>query len=494
MKRQAIFLVALLTSTALVGCGGKKTPSSSETPVSSSSSVAPSSSSSSAPSSSSSLSPSSSSSSAPSSSSSQAPSSSSEAPSSSSQAPSTSSNPGPTPINPVDPDVSEPFDYTEKNYPAELLTTRRRVSVFVGETMEVKGNPQFKYSGDNLNYVSNDPSIATVDANGVVKGISRGKTSIVISDKDNPQFNVELDVIVNEEFADQASAEARNAAIKTKARSEGRKSLVDKNMIVRNIYRYEESDVNKENGSLYYSEFLDQRITLDKDNAYFRLVENDAERKAEKGAMEFSGDDFVIENNEFYDTYLFRASGSTKNYLRVAAQNYKSGNDRMAPVYDVLDNIFTSGKGIFSNTLKYGSLAWLNSVYNILTGNEEEEEEENEELEGDVLETRYGFVDDESMFITGSTSYTDAFDQDDENRYGNPCYTPYTAYQKMRLTVTDGRVVSYAVDVKQVYSYGGYNYEEFYSIDHVYSNVTADDIVIPNKADYTQVFDLFDLY
>ena len=216
-----------------------------------------------------------------------------------------------------------------------------------------------------------------------------------------------------------------------------------------------------------------------------------------------AADDFVIENNEFYDTYLFRASGSAKKYLRVAAQNYKSGGDRLAPVYAVLDNVFTSGKGIFNNTLKNGSLKWLNSLYNILNDIEEEdpdepedpeEEEEEEEVEGEAGETRYGFVDDESMIVSGSYSYNDKFDLDDENRYGQPYGVPYTVNQKMRCTVVRGRVVSYTVEGKQVYSYGGYNYEEFFSIDHVYSEVTSADLVIPNKANYTEVFDLFDLY
>ena len=498
MKRQAIFLVALLASTALVGCGGHKpTPSSSETPASTSTSATPSSDSSDAPSSSS-VAPSSSST-EPSSSSTPAPSSSSqEQPSSSSSQPSSSSSLGPTPISPVDPDEEEEFDFTERQYPNELLTSRRIVSVFVNEELGVKGTPQFKYSGQNVSFSIANPAIATVTENGVVKGVSKGKTVLTVSDKDNPDFKAEMDVTVNEEFANQTEAKARNTAIYNASKSEGRQSLVDKNMITRDIYRYREDDTNKENPFHYYSEFLDQRITLDKTNAYFRLVENDSEVKAEEGEMEFSNGDMVVENNEFYDTYLFRESGSAKRYLKVNAQDYMSGKDRLAPVYDALDNVFTSGKGIFSNTLQYGSLSWMNRVFNMLSGDDsgegEEGEEGQDEVEGEVTATRYGFCDDESMVILGSSSYSDVFDQDDESRYGQPCYAPYTADQTMRLTVTDGRVVSYHVDVLQKYSYGGYNYEERYSVDHVYSNVTADDLYIPNKADFTEVFDLFDLY
>ena len=87
-----------------------------------------------------------------------------------------------------------------KYYPDEILLNHRIASVFVDEEYQLEGLEQFKYTGKNLNFVSNDESIATVNAAGVVKGVAAGETVIVVSDKDNPNLKVNVPVIVSAEI------------------------------------------------------------------------------------------------------------------------------------------------------------------------------------------------------------------------------------------------------------------------------------------------------
>ena len=493
MKRQAILLVALLASTALVGCGGKgkkssstevppassssslEPSSSSDEPSSSSSSAAPSSSSSSAaPSSSNSEAPSSSSSSAAPSSSSEAPSSSSEAPSSSSEAPSSSSsssssNLGPTPIIVPEPYSTTLFDNTVKYYPDEILLNHRIASVFVDEEYQLEGLEQFKYTGKNLNFVSNDESIATVSATGVVKGVAAGETVIVVSDKDNPDLKVNVPVIVSAEI-DENTAVGLNSDIKTLANAETIHSILDKEMYIKTVYK---------NGTLHSFDRWDQRITASDEEAYFRIWETDAEIKAEEGAMDFTNYEWVFQTNAYYDTYIYHQSGDVKNYLQAATQSYMSGNNRCAPLLDLLDNIFTSGSALFSNVFKNCKLSWMNTVFNWRNDN-------------DATGVRIGSKGDGSMVFAGTFHITsETADLDDENRYGIPYGTQYDMMQTMRVTVNNNRVVQYAIDLEETYDIGNDHYLEVVHIDHTYEDVN--ELYIPNKKDYTKVDNIFDL-
>ena len=502
MKRQVLFLVALLASTALVGCGGKKNPSSSVIPTVSSSSLEPSSSSvepsssslepsssSAAPTpssssatptpSSSSAAPSSSSeapssSSAAPSSSSAAPSSSSEAPSSSSEAPSSSSsssssNLGPTPIVVPEPYSTRIFDNTAKYYPDEILLNHRVVSIFEEEEIQLEGLKQFKYTGKNVSFVSNDESIATVSETGVVKGISAGETVIVVSDKDNPNLKETVPVIVSAEI-DEDTAVGINNGIKTLANAEEIHAITDKEMYIKNLYK---------NGALHSFDRWDQRITASDEEAYFRIWETDAEIKTDEGAMDFTNYEWIFQTNQYYDTYIYHQTGDVKNYLQAATQSYMSGNDRSAPLMDILDNLFTSGSALFSNIFKYCKLSWMNTVFNWRS-------------DSDATSVRVGSKGDGSMIFAGTFHLTSqTADLDDENRYGIPYGTPYDTMQTMRVTVNNNRIVSYVLHIEESYDIGNDHYLEIVDVDHTYDDV--EQLYIPNKKDYTKVDSLFDL-
>ena len=498
MKRKAVLLVALLATTALTGCGGGKKSSSTPAPSSSSvepeissssaapsssslepssssslapsssSSAAPSSSSSALPSSSSSALPSSSSSAAPSSSSSEAPSSSSEAPSSSSEAPSSSSsNPGPTPIVPIDPDLNQEFGEDVKNYPDEILVNNRVVSVLVGETFKIEALPQFNFTGKDVNFASSDENIATVDENGTVTGVAGGETTVVVSAKDKPDLKENVRIFVAPQI-EESEAKALNTDFAAIAKQENITKITDNEMYIKTIYK---------NGVLHTYDRWDQRITASKEDAYFRIWETDAEIKTDNAAMDFTNYEWLFTTNVFYDTYIYHQTGDVKNYLPVATQSYMSDPDRTKPLIDILDNIFTSGSGLFNNIFENCSMEEMSDRIGISQDN--------------VYDVIYGSNKNNDLIFAFTATFDDTADLDDENRYGIQYGTRLDQKQVLRYTVQNNRVLALAIDLEETYSFGGDDYVAYYHIEHSYEDV--DELYMPNKKDYTRVDDLYSL-
>ena len=497
MKKQAIFLVALLASTALVGCGGKKSSSSSDVPpVASSSSLEPSSSSE-APSSSSSLAPSSSSaapssssaapsssSEAPSSSSSQAPSSSSsEAPSSSSQPSSSSSNPGPTPIVLPEPNFEDEVDNSVKNLPNDIWVNRRVVSVLVDQQFKLETFAQFGYDGKNVSFTSNDQSVAQVDENGLITGVASGETTIVVSDNDYPNLKTDVRVIVSPEITAQQATELKTKAggFSEVAKAEKLTAIVDHEMYVKTV---------EKNGVLHSYNNWDQHLTVSQDDAYFRIQETDADRRAELGSIDFKKLDYIFETNSYFDTYIFHSVGNVNNYLLVPTQSYMSENDRTKPLIDTLDNFFTSGSRFFSQTLENATLS--DAITSIGSTSK--------------LNPSYGSRGDGCLQFSYSTRYTaQKADMDDEDRNGIPYNTPLPYLETMTYTIENNRVIALVVDLDVEYDVGTDHYHLHSVSYHTYEDIankngTAEErakyqsqIYIPNKKDYTRVDDIFDL-
>lgn len=498
MKRQALFLVTLLTATTLVGCGGgnnnksssiiepsssSELPSSSSAELPSSSSLA-SSSSSELPSSSSELPSSSSeapssssevpssSSEAPSSSS-EAPSSSSELPSSSSEEPSSSSNPGPTPMIPIDPDFGKEFDYSTKAYPETILTDKSLVALVGDESYALRVLEQPNYSGKNVNFTSSDETIATVDENGVITGVGSGETTVVVSDKDNPNFKKDVRVVVSPAITE-VEAKDLNKGFETAANEENIQAIVDYEMYQKTVYK---------NGELHTYDRWDQKLTASKEDAYFRIWETDSEIKADEVAMTFTNYEWIFNTNEFYDTYLYHRSGDKKTYLPVATQSYMKDGDRVKPMIDILDNIFTSGSGIFNNTFKNASLSEMCGDVGVSGSN--------------VSNVKYGSNDSKNLVLAFDATFSDTADLDDENRYGIPYGTNLQQGQTLRYTCVNNRIVGFDIDITQDYvnEITGDVYREVWQMYHTFEDIDEEksQIFIPNKKDYTRVDDIFDL-
>lgn len=517
MKKQVLVLLSVLALTSLSACGthtssssipASEPTSSSEAPVSSSDTSVPSSevSSSSQVSSSSEVS-----------SSSQA--SSSQASSSQASSSSSSSSSQPDPITTdivIPPTKYENTIVEEAPYSDNLLLNHRVISVVAdnGENtafsvQNLKAYEQALQSGANLSFVSANPEIATVDANGNVKGIKGGKTTIEVTDQAHPEIKKTVPVNVYDslkpEQVDPETGEALpeqpenqqdeiDTIIET-LRAVDQTNLtevVDHELYVRSLYK---------NGKRHLYSIWDQNLVGSFDEAYFRIYETDGDSKTDDAALSFQDYEWIFNTNEFYDTYVYHTQGGIKNYFPISTVNYMD-QERTAPMLDIIDNIFTSGRDIFYNMFNNVKFRELNSQ----SGKMEDG------LMLDCASKNYsnviknaigGFydqdnqIDPDSFYFNCSMDFDETADQDDETRYGIPFGTPMKALQDLCFTVKDGQMVGYTVRVVTTYTIGEDEYQEVIDIDHLYEVIDDTNrdsyIVIPDLEEYTLVDTLFDI-
>lgn len=445
-NNKVLFLTSLLAVTCLVGCGSNTHKSS--LPETSSSDPASSETSSSSEVSSSSEA------------------SSSEESSSSS---SSSSNPGPTPITLPEADETKEFDNTVPYYPKEILLNHRLASILINEEYQLAPIGQYKYDGSTLQYVSKDPSIVTVDETGLLKGIKAGKTEVEVSDKNNPNLKTTVPVTVNKE-CDEDEAATISEALAAIDES-GLNQLVDNEMYEKRVYK---------NGEMIRYDRFDQRMTISLPDGYFRIWETDAEIKTQNGSADYTNYEWIFHNNRFFDTYIYHTTGNLNNYLRVPTQSFMDEGVRIAPVYEILDNIFTSGREILDKNIKNAKLSdftdTITADYNNVT---------NKKLGSNG--------EGQCIFACDISFANETADQDDESRYGIPFGTPMPAVQSMRYVVENNKLIGYSVHLVSDYEIDGVPYQDVYDIDHKYDEFTAEKVYDPDRSTYTQVFDLFDL-
>ena len=394
---------------------------------------------------------------------------------------------GTTPIVVPDPDSSAVVDNTNKYYPDELIVNNRLVSVLTrgndeepnpDSTYQLEALPQFGYSGKNVTFTSNNPAIATVSETGLITGISAGQTTVVVADKDNPNFKTEVPVYVSPEI-DIDAATAINDGLKTISATEDPKltAICDNEMWMRTIYR---TDANN-NTELYSYDRWDQRFVASQDDAYFRIWETDAEINSVEGAMDFTNYDWIFHTDEYYETFIFHQTGDIKAYLDVPTQNYLDieGHKRTDPLLDVLDNLFTSGKSYFNNVFKNARLDGMTDLVGYSR----------------AKNVHYGSRGENSFFLDATIRFDERSDLDDENRYGIPYDTAEIIDQRMMYTIENNRVAALALELDETYSYGGYDYHAIYQINHTYQDLDNEksQIYVPALKDYTEVDDLFDL-
>ena len=445
-NNKVLFLTSLLAVTCLVGCGSKTHKSS--LPETSSSDPASSETSSSSEVSSSSEA------------------SSSEESSSSS---SSSSNPGPTPITLPEADETKEFDNTVPYYPQEILLNHRLASILINEEYQLAPIGQYKYDGSTLQYVSKDPSIVTVDETGLLKGVKAGKTEVEVSDKNNPNLKTTVPVTVNKE-CDEDDAAKISAALAAIDES-GLNQLVDNEMYEKRVYK---------NGEMIRYDRFDQRMTISLPDGYFRIWETDAEIKTQNGSVDYTNYEWIFHTNRFFDTYIYHTTGNLNNYLRVPTQSFMDEGVRIAPVYEILDNIFTSGREILDNNIKNAKLSDFADTIAADYSN--------------VTNKKLGSNGEGQCIFACDISFAnETADQDDESRYGIPFGTPMPAVQSMRYVVENNKLIGYSVHLVSDYEIDGVPYQDVYDIDHKYDEFTAEKVYDPDRSTYTQVFDLFDL-
>ena len=404
--------------------------------------------------------------------------------SSSTAAPSTSQGP----VAPDNTDIIIPTKESETTiegeaaFGNELLLNHRYITVSVGEELPqssaIRGLARALSPANNLSYKMKDESIAKVDENGNITGVAQGETVLEVSDKDRPNLKQSVPVYV---FA--AVRERKTNAVQKYLKSvseTGLNEIVDHELYEKRIYK---------NKSLHMYTAWDQNFVCSKNEAYFRLYETDGDIKTDNGAISFKDYDWIFYNNEYYDTTVYHNVGGVKTYFPVSTTSYL-GQPRITPVLEILDNMFTSGRDIFTNTL---TNCKLESLLEYMTANY-----------SNVVRGAYGVmyndeeeVINDSILFTCKITFDSTADQDDEDRYGIPYGTPTPTVYNLTFTAKGGKLLGFSNHGVTTYKIGNDEYEEVYDIDHYYERITDENrnqfIVVPDTSSYRLAESLFDL-
>lgn len=80
----------------------------------------------------------------------------------------------------------------------DLFVQNERVSIKVGETYQINVTVIPNDTVDkSLTYLSNNQSILSVDENGLVTALSKGRTMVIVQSKSNPDVKISVDFVVD---------------------------------------------------------------------------------------------------------------------------------------------------------------------------------------------------------------------------------------------------------------------------------------------------------
>lgn len=354
--------------------------------------------------------------------------------------------------------------------PTALRLNRYAMGLVAGssKTLEAKLSPSVANSICKVTYTSSDTSVARVDSNGVVTGVSGGAAVITVTaGEGDDAISQEVPVYVGNS-ATKSEAQTRANEQLTMQQALGRPSAIQVHE-VRDTYT-KVSGVDQKGYSddcLYTVSEPDGLIDLD---GYERVL------KTAEGNKEPVRYAWTFMTDADYITHLYHISGSTKNRMSLPTQSY-IGQPRVQVVYDLVDMIFTRGKKAIVDQN-------YDTVY------------ETENLE-EVSGKNFGTFKSDDLNIVVYT-YTGGgnlnIDPDDESNYEIPANTSTRVSLSIDLCYVNGVCVSEAIIQDMSYKLDdGISYVKSYVIDYA-SRINGDVVVNkPNNKDYSEVDDLYDL-
>ena len=368
-------------------------------------------------------------------------------------------------------------------YPDELLVNHKVAAMIVGDTFQLEAAEQFKYDAKNIKYEIKNPEVASIDETGLITALAAGETEAVVTDKNNPEFTRTVPVVVYNELGS-AEVTGVTTPLRTYENEHPVSEVIQYKRLAKSISRrpvkQNENDPEQEFVQLSY-DLSDEMMVFSVNDAYLRILETDAEVRTTDGAMDFTSYDWIFCTNKYYDTLVYHQTGDVKTFYSAPTQDYMD-KDRSAPLYDVLDNLFTVGHTFFLNQLDNASFKDIIDIA----------ENEYNNVEG----KRLGHLDDGSLFCRGVLTFKDSeADNDDERQDGIPVGTPTPTSQDSTWIVKDNKVVGIYYYLVQEYVIDGYEYRKIMDIDIKIEEISADrhEIELPPRDEYQKVDRLFEI-
>ena len=391
------------------------------------------------------------------------------------------------PTSMILPEASEVEGYDNDNvkFPEELLVNHRVAALMVNETLQLEATEQFGYAANNVKYEVKDATVATVSENGLITGLKAGETEIVVTDKNNPEFRRTVPVAV---YGQVASADVLGitTALKAYENEHPVNEVVQRKRITRTFAKrpyvepVEGAPENDTPYTVFSADYSDEMMVFSVEDAYLRMLETDSEVRVTDGAVDFTTYDWIFHTNRYYDTLVYHQQGDAKTFYAAATQDYMDAGVRSAPLYDVLDNLFTVGHDFFLNQLDNASFADIADIA--------------ENDYNNVEDKKVGSMGDGSLFVHGVLTFNDSTaDNDDERNYGIPVGTPTPTTQDSTWIVKDNKVEAIYFYLVQDYIIDDYEYQMIMDIDIKIDELSADrsEIYVPARDGYQTVDYLF---
>ena len=391
------------------------------------------------------------------------------------------------PTSMILPEASEVQGYDNDNvkFPEELLVNHRVAALMVNETLQLEATEQFGYAANNVKYEVKDATVASVSENGLITGLKAGETEIVVTDKNNPEFKRTVPVAV---YGQVASADVLGitSALKAYENEHPVKEVVQRKRITRTFAKrpyvepVEGAPENDTPYTVFSADYSDEMMVFSVEDAYLRILETDSEVRVTDGAVDFTTYDWIFHTNRYYDTLVYHQQGDAKTFYAAATQDYMDAGVRSAPLYDVLDNLFTVGHDFFLNQLDNASFGDITDIA--------------ENDYNNVEDKKVGSIDDGSLFVHGVLTFKDSTaDNDDERNYGIPVGTPTPTSQDSTWIVRNNKVEAIYFYLVQDYIIDDYEYQMIMDIDIKIDELSADrsEIYVPARDEYQTVDYLF---
>ena len=396
------------------------------------------------------------------------------------------------PTSMILPEASEVqgYDNDNVNFPEELLVNHRVAALMVNETLQLEATEQFGYAANNVKYEVKDATVATVSENGLITGLKAGETEIVVTDKNNPEFKRTVPVAVYDPV-DSSDVQGITNPLKSYETEHPVNEVVQRKRITRTFAKrpYIAPPEDAPEGTVvdnpapyvqFSRDYSDEMMVFSVEDAYLRILETDSEVRVTDGAVDFTTYDWIFHTNRYYDTLVYHQQGDAKTFYAAATQDYMDAGVRSAPLYDVLDNLFTVGHDFFLNQLDNASFADITDIA--------------ENDYGNVEDKKVGSMGDGSLFVHGVLTFKDSLaDNDDERNYGIPVGTPTPTTQDSTWIVRNNRVEAIYFYLVQNYVIDDYEYQMIMDIDIKIDEISADrhEIYVPIRDEYQTVDYLF---
>ncbi len=347
----------------------------------------------------------------------------------------------------------------------DITPNRHALALFTGETfdLDIKVLPK-SAEAPELFYHTSNSKVATIK-DGTVTAIGPGICDVYVENSDR-SVSKTIRVYVNNNSLSKNAAKKLGKSI-ANAQIEHKSADI---ICVSEIY---DQSLTK-NEVVQKTNWFDQYMVVSKENAYLYLTSNDFETHVQGGSVEESSSSWYMYTTASYDTYVFHIDGKLKRYMVVDTTSF-IGKDRYLALYDVLENIFVSGKAIVSN--QYNDFAG-NSPLTSYVGSGE----------------RFGSLNEANLMFDLHASYDDEeVAADEEEDYEVPAGTKYTL--TIDNTFCFNNYYCAVKDIKQgmIYKLGDDDYVDMVKVSYHYQEGSAKDLIYPNTSDFERVDSVYDV-